>query len=93
MQRREFTKYAIGAIGSTALLQGVMFMGMRGAMGGGMGIAGAGCGGGSERKSNPPNTDKRGLLTNQPLFIPQALTGTDKNGVKHFDLEIQKRTT
>jgi len=92
MKRREFTKYAIGAIGSTALLQGAMFMGMRGAMGGGMGMVGAGCGGGrSGKRSNTPHTDKKGLLTNQPLFIPQALTGTDKNGVKHFDLEIQKR--
>jgi len=56
MKRREFTKYAIGAIGSTALLQGAMFMGMRGAMGGGMGMVGAGCGGGrSGKRSNPPH--------------------------------------
>ncbi len=94
MKRRDFTKYAFGAIGGTALLQGAMFMGMRGGMAGGMGMAGAGCGGGHRgSRSNPPNTDKRGLLTNEPLFIPQLLTGTDKNrdGVKHFDLEIQKQ--
>jgi len=47
-----------------------------------------GCGGGGTSKSSVNSSD----TSSKSLIIPPLLTGTDKSGVKHYDLTIQKAT-